>query len=64
MWNAPKIDEQENSSLSTVCKLPTRFKNILIYGTSKSLYMMAWAQLTLLWCICGTVEVPVPQSTH
>lgn len=26
--------------------------------------MVAWAQLTLLWCICGTVVVPVPQSTH
>lgn len=26
MWNAPKIDEQENSSLDTDCKLPTRLK--------------------------------------
>lgn len=26
VWNATKIDEQENPSLSTECKLPTRSK--------------------------------------
>lgn len=64
VWNAPKMDEQENPALSTDCELPTRSKKVLIYRTSKSLSVVAWAQLTLLWCTCGTVTVPVPQSTH
>lgn len=34
VWNATKIDEQENPSLSTECKLPTRSRDleILICG--------------------------------
>lgn len=47
LWNAPKIDEQETSSLSSGCKLPTRS----IWGTSESLLVVAWAQLALPWCL-------------
>ena len=58
-WNTPKTEEQENSSLSTDCKIPTRS----VWVTSKSLFIMSWAQLALLWRVCGTVEVSL-SGTH
>lgn len=63
VWNAPKLDEKENPSLNTVCKLPTRFKKKKSLSVGPQNPYLWWAQLTWLWCICGTVAVPVPQST-